>query len=66
MTESLTWLALIGLITIASEEVVDLRKGPRPRNNRFAHGLLGDASHLVAPFYFAKRGFENVARIIKR
>jgi hypothetical protein len=66
MTESLTWLVLIGLITTASEEVVDLRKGPRPRTNRSAHGVLGDTSHLVAPFHFAKRGFENVARIIKR
>ena len=29
-------------------------------------GFASVASNLVVSFYFAKRGFENVARIIKR
>ena len=28
--------------------------------------FIGGPSNLVVSFYFAKRGFENVARIIKR
>ena len=29
-------------------------------------GFAATTSNLVVSFYFAKRGFENVARIIKR
>ena len=29
-------------------------------------GFAGTTSNLVVSFYFAKRGFENVARIIRR
>jgi hypothetical protein len=29
-------------------------------------GFAATTSHLVVSFYFAKRGFENIARIIKR
>ena len=67
MTAFLLWLALVGLITIlyvkklwTLEKVLGLAT---------THPLMGFAaitSHLLVPFYFAKQGFQNVARIIKR
>ena len=67
MTGSLLWLALLGLITILY--VKKLWTLDRVLGLATTQPLMGFAaitSHLVVPFYFAKQGFENVVRIIKR
>jgi hypothetical protein len=67
MTGSLTWLALVGLITILYVKKFWTRDrvlGFGTTDPLMGFGAI--TSHLVVPFYFTKRGFENVARTIKR
>ena len=67
MTGSLIWLALVGLITILYVKklwILDKVLGLGTTDPLMGFGAI--TSHLVVPFYFAKQGFENVVRIIKR
>jgi hypothetical protein len=66
MTGSLTWLALVGLITILYVKKFWTRDRVLGFGTTDPLMGFGDISHLVVPFYFTKRGFENMARIIKR
>jgi hypothetical protein len=67
MTGSLIWLAFVGLITILYVKklwILDKVLGLGTTDPLMGFGAI--TSHLVVPFYFAKRSFESVVRIIKR
>jgi hypothetical protein len=67
MVGSLIWLAFVGLITILYAKklwILDKVFGLGTADPLIGFGAI--TSHLVVPLYFAKRGFGNVARIIKR
>ena len=67
MIGSLIWLAFVGLSSILYVKklwILDKVFGLGTADPLMAFGAIN--SHLVVPRYFAKRGFENVARIIKR
>ena len=67
MIWSLIWLAFIGLISILYVKklwILDKVFGLGTADPLMAFGAI--TSHLVVPLYLAKRGFENVVRIIKR
>jgi hypothetical protein len=67
MTGSLIWLALVGLITVLYVKklsILDKVLGLGTIDPLAGFGAI--TSHLVVSFHFAKQGFENVVRIIKR